>query len=339
MDSGRVIHDQGVKIRTCLPVFPVLALSDLCSSWRSDPASATMIGAKAAQWKQAGRSFSVVSRRAVQRFQATRDSLGHQAKKSSKPIEDEKPWPRSFVLGFFGVVSFVVPYTAAWYLAQHGPVRDTLLLDWLGVPDDHAVLQWMRRTFGTIDWAEHPDNHSGLQQQDKETHALHYKLDDEPTLAVRNQQAQVQARNAESVQVLVTTGGSQDSTEELTELPACTPANFSSFGGPVALDFPDDDTQDQSDDISNKSFPLFAEAKDLQMSIYSLWHHHVPQEPLHHKAEPASNTVRLELDRLESQIQEIELSVQNGRSFDEVRSELGRLRSEQRRLQFRKYFW
>lgn len=295
------------------------------------------------------RSITIVSRRAVQRLQAaTQQSLTKSS--NSKTVADDKPWPRSVVIGFYGFMAIVVPYVTGWFLAQHGELRDRL---WTacGIPDDHGILQWMRRTFGVVDWAEHPDNGNGNSllllgsTASQSTTERCYKLEDEPTLAIRMQQGRIDQMQEATIRVLVTKNAG---VQELVEVSGAMLARAESFGAAssdgVAVEFPDDETQIDENDTLSADAVTSGEYEDttnrLQMAIYSPWHHHIAQPTeTTSPQDQKTSTIRLELDRLREQIRDLELAVQQGRSVDEVKGELQQLRAEYRRLQLRRYFW
>jgi len=329
----------------------------------------------------------LVSRRALLQQQQQQHSHTPTTIKASRPsvnpkaADDEKPWPRSVVLAFYAACGLVVPYSAAWFLSSHDELRQWLLpLE----HDDkcnnnnpkllHALLERMRQHFGEIDWERISEPE--LVYNNNNNNNIPYKFFDEPTQAVRTQQAALEAQSTVQVRLhdCHNNNNNNETTQQqqqIVELAASTLARQDevrealrkqnvTIDWPVGLDFPTTTTTTTTAEPETVSA---AEQEDAtkaapsdndhpndnrllsELAIYSLWHHHHhhPQQQQQQSSNNSYNMSRtaLELSRLDHELnilkQELQGSSSSGRPIDDIQHDLQQKRAERRRLLVKKW--
>ena len=306
---------------------------------------------------------------------------------TSKSKSDETPWPRNVVYAFYAACSILIPFSVAWFLASNETWRTRLL----GNSEDdkssstvvvqRTILQAMRNLFGEVDEQalSEPERVAllVLQQQQQSSSAgsttyqpLPHKFVDEPTVAVRRRQAQIEHQHQRDQMTVVrlyyvpssdkydnTTSSNDDEASSSTvqvSLPAATRANpdavrralqqhaphipqLAEEPAPLALDFPVSEPENNDNETldveTTAPTTTTTTTSSSLMSIYSLWHHH--SSPLSNTAARTMSDLELHLSRLNHEIatlqQELQTSSSSSRAIDDIQTELRQKQSERRR--------
>lgn len=251
---------------------------------------------------------------------------------SKSAPEPEKPWPTSFLVGFFGAMSVILPYTGCWWLSSNHTVRDAL-------PLPESLLEWMRYHFGVV------DHDSSASEPESDTLPAVYKFIDEPSLRLRQRQEAIEKLNESEVAVEIdqllckTLPGHTPATVQA--LQAALGESYSSPSQTISVAFPEQEQRQFEDEFVEQTAEKADTLDELQpsnhsassMNIFSSWHV-VPAT-----ASPSSHTTATqhELDSVQERIQNVQESVKRGVPLDDVQEELNALQGQKRMLQLKKW--
>lgn len=305
--------------------------------------------------------LTIASRQALLRHKQQNQTVRTNGKAQKNKL-DEKPWPRNIVLSFYTVCCIVVPYSMAWYVSSQEWLRSKLIPDEDYESDSimAQLLHSMRHHFGEPDWA----SISEPERVNKTHDMLPYKFVDEPTAAVRRQQAVIRQLNNENITVgLIDANGTN---YQMATLEASTLARSDDIlralklshpemqieSKPLALEFPvsndmNAENEEQHGDIPDNDYKpeqsFFSNDKSNDMSVYSLWHHH--STPLSSgiggSYEKKMSDTEISFARLDYDIKVLQDILKSpattNRSIDDIQEELNQKLSERRNLQWQKW--
>ena len=249
--------------------------------------------------------------------------------KTTKPKEEEKPWPRNMILTGYALASVFLPYSFAWYLSMDAQTRQVVTSVVPGLEDI------LRSHFGHEEHTPYQDLKQGIEPKKK--------LDDEDTFAVRCQQKEIEELKSEAipVKVFVFSGGHMISTEAtLKGTTLATSTNLLPEGrdGTVAVEFDDLPSKEPTvlDEIAT-GFPTFSDSRASH--IYSYWFYQPPANPQESRKVQQSSLKDIEITRLEYMIKMLEgdlKDINSTRDIDDMQFELARCKSELRSLRWKK---
>lgn len=301
----------------------------------------------------------VVSRRLwnkhSHRFQnkSTTDSI------SKKNMEEEKPWPKNWIIFFSVSAGTLIPYFGLWFVSSNATLREAVL----PVEDEsNKFMKWVRSHFG------HEDLHSRSYCDIGKVEA-EYRLLDE--LSAADRALELQKRHLDDQNIRVRVGfvtenmGTYQLATEMKEhaLLGSLPANTEILketltgtrnddaleimtGSPVVqfLDGPIPEDTDEStvhdssiEPSKNQEDPLFHNHYAM-----SLWQ--VVDPAMIPNSEKRANTTttsweEIERNRLEYELVQLQDEIRMGssRSVDDVREELRRVQEELRKRTWKRW--
>jgi hypothetical protein len=249
-------------------------------------------------------------------------------KKTEKPKEEEKGWPRSVILTGYAVAGIFIPYSIGWFLSMHANARRMAAKV---IPGLETIL---RSHFGHEEYTPYQDLKDGTVPEKK--------LDDEDPFDLRRQQELIEALIQEETPVHIHISKDGGTVSKFSKFPGTTLATASRVApeasdGEVALDF--DDLPAEDDGPSEQSSYLTVSPETLTDQVYSMWYFQPPQEPQDRQKLQQSTEHDIEISRLEYTIKNLEMElkdINSTRDIDEMQEELSKCRSELRNLRWKR---
>lgn len=146
----------------------------------------------------AGSGRLVISRRAWQSFREK--NLPAKPPKAPKPKEDDKPWPRSVVLGGTIAGAIFIPYSFLWLVTSNPTLREWFY--------PYLPMDMLRTHYGHLEWdvqsyADEMMMRTTATDGNMKVVAEHYQFPNEEPYRVRQQQALIDALEGSDVTVTV----------------------------------------------------------------------------------------------------------------------------------------
>jgi hypothetical protein len=327
----------------------------------------------------------VLSRRLLIQHAMPKQRVTDASSSSNTAKPSELPWPKSMVRAAYAASIIGIPYFLTWCIASNATARTMLatyvpslpdrLRMYFGHDDDTNVNDTTPDTrdsyFHHVAQYSYPER---IGSSETRPSSPTLQLPGEDSWKVRETQAQIDARNTESVAVRIVTHGESHDDTAMVVIPAHVPATLSGLapylsndrataiqqgGGSMALEFveqnpdnttttadetnePMSDSNTWSSSDSTTSTPTTAAGPDpLQhaMQIYSLWHF-FPTSNQQQQSQSTMNEVELERSRLQYQLETLQRELRdpyNARAVDVIQAEIKETRRALRILKWKEW--